>query len=243
MKMLTVEKINSYYGEGHVLDNVSLDVEEGQIVALFGRNGVGKTTTLRSIMGLKPPACAGKILFKDQDISDLPPFKRALMGLGFVPENRAIFPNLTTRQNLEVGKKTGGKTNGEKAAVWDFDKVFNLFPKLKDLQNSMGRNLSGGEQQMLTIGRSLMGNPELLLLDEPTEGLAPLIARDVANMVLQLKEEYGLSILIVEQFSTRVLEYADICYVMDRGKVVFTGTPEEIKKDEKLQHELLGVTG
>jgi branched-chain amino acid transport system ATP-binding protein len=238
--MLSLEKINSWYGEAQVLHNVDLDVQEGEIVALFGRNGVGKTTTLRSIMGLKPPKCEGKIKFNDENILGLPPFKIANKGIGFVPEDRRIFPYLTVKRNLDTGKKTK-KLSSSAKVQWDYKEVFQLFPKLESLQNSFGKNLSGGEQQMLTIARTLMGNPELLILDEPSEGLAPLIARDVINLVLRLKKEYSLSILIVEQFSPRVLEYADRCYVMDMGKVVFCGCSEDLRKDKKLQKELLGV--
>ncbi len=237
--MLSLEKVNSWYGEAQVLRNVDLNVKEGEIVALFGRNGVGKTTTLRSIMGLTPPLGKGKIVFKDENILGLPPYKIANKGIGFVPEDRRIFPYLTVKRNLDTGKKSTHKSNSK--TKWDYQKVFQLFPKLEILQDSLGKNLSGGEQQMLTIARTLMGNPELLLLDEPSEGLAPLIARDVINLVLELKKEYGLSILIIEQFSPRVLEYADRCYVMDMGKIVFCGCSEDLRKDVKLQKELLGV--
>jgi len=238
--MLTLEKVNSWYGEAQVLHNVELNVQEGEIVALFGRNGVGKSTTLRSIMGLIPPLCKGKITFKDENILGLPPYQIANKGIGFVPEDRRIFPYLTLKKNLDTGKKTSKYTSSTKVK-WDYQEVFKVFPKLEALQNSLGKNLSGGEQQMLTIARTLMGNPELLILDEPSEGLAPLIARDVINLVLRLKKEYGLSILIVEQFSPRVLEYADRCYVMDMGEIVFEGISKEFKENIKLQQKLLGV--
>lgn len=237
--MLLLEKINSWYGEAQVLHNLSLEVQAGEIVALFGRNGVGKTTALRSIMGLTPPACKGKIIFNSENILGLPPYRIANKGIGFVPEDRRIFPYLTLKRNLDTGKKRKNQVKTEKK--WDYNKVFELFPKLDLLQNSLGKNLSGGEQQMLTIARTLMGNPELLILDEPSEGLAPLIARDVINLVLRLKEEYGLSILIVEQFSPKVLNYADRCYVMDMGRIVFSGSSGELKGNKKLQEELLGV--
>lgn len=197
--LLSLDKINSWYGEAQALHDVDLGVQEGEIVALFGRNGVGKSTTLRSIMGLKPPLCKGEIIFKNENISGLPPYKIANKGIGFVPEDRRIFPYLTLKKNLDTGKKSNKQSNTK--VKWDYQEVFQLFPKLETLQNSLGKNLSGGEQQMLTIARTLMGNPELLILDEPSEGLAPLIARDVINLVLSLKKEYGLSILIVEQFS------------------------------------------
>jgi len=239
MRMLSLEKINSWYGEAQVLHDVDLNVQEGEIVALFGRNGVGKTTTLRSIMGLNPPLCKGKIIFNNENILGLPPYKIANKGMGFVPEDRRIFPYLTLKKNLDTGKKTKRQINIKER--WDYQEVYQLFPKLESLQNSLGKNLSGGEQQMLTIARTLMGNPELLILDEPSEGLAPLIARDVINLVLRLKKEYGLSILIVEQFSPRVLEYADRCYVMDMGEIVFEGISKEFKENRKLQQKLLGV--
>lgn len=238
--MLSLEKVNSWYGEAQVLNDVVLKVQEKEIVALFGRNGVGKTTTLRSIMGFKPPLCKGRIIFKDEDILGLPPYKIANKGIGFVPEDRRIFPYLTVKKNLDTGKKSNKGTNAR--VQWEYKEVFQLFPKLEILQNSLGKNLSGGEQQMLTIARTLMGNPELLLLDEPSEGLAPLIAREVINLVLKLKEEYGLSILIVEQFSPRVLEYADRCYVMDMGKIVFEGPSKELKGNIQLQRKLCGVS-
>ena len=237
--MLLVEKINGWYGEAKVLHDLSLSIQTGEIVALFGRNGVGKTTTLRSIMGLTPPTCKGKIIFNNENILGLPPYRIANKGIGFVPEDRKIFPYLTSKRNLDTGRKRKNQVKTQKK--WDYNRVYELFPKLEILQNSLGKNLSGGEQQMLTIARTLMGNPELLILDEPSEGLAPLIARDVINLVLRLKEDYGLSILIVEQFSPKVLNYADRCYVMDMGRIVFSGSSSELKGNKKLQEELLGV--
>jgi branched-chain amino acid transport system ATP-binding protein len=238
--MLSLERVNSWYGEAQVLHDVKLNVQEGEIVALFGRNGVGKTTTLRSIMGLAPPLCKGQIMFNNENILGLPPYKIANKGIGYVPEDRRVFPYLTLKKNLDTGKKTLKFSDNVKA-TWNYKEVFKVFPKLETLQNSLGKNLSGGEQQMLTIARTLMGNPELLILDEPSEGLAPLIAQDVINLVLRLKKEYGLSILIVEQFSPKVLEYADRCYVMDMGRIVFEGPSEEFKKNIELQKQLCGV--
>lgn len=237
--MLSLVKINSWYGEAQVLHDVNLDVGEGEIVALFGRNGVGKTTTLRSIMGLAPPLAKGEIVFKNENILSLPSYQIAVKGIGYVPENRGIFPYLTLKKNLDTGKKRATKHNSKHR--WDYQEVYKLFPKLEKLQNSLGKNLSGGEQQMLTIARTLLGNPELILLDEPSEGLAPLIARDVINLVLKLKKDYGLSILIVEQFSPRVLEYADRCYVMDMGRIVFEGISKKLEEDNQLQRKLIGV--
>lgn len=191
-------------------------------------------------MGLTPPLCKGKITFKDENILGLPPYQIAIKGVGFVPEDRRIFPYLTLKKNLDTGKKTLRRSSSAKVK-WDYQEVFKVFPKLETLQNSLGKNLSGGEQQMLTIARTLMGNPELLILDEPSEGLAPIIAQDVINLVLKLKKDYSLSILIVEQFSPKVLEYADRCYVMDMGKIMFEGLSKELKENIDLQQKLCGV--
>lgn len=235
--MLELNKVNGFYGGGHVLFDVNLHVSEGEIAALFGRNGVGKTTTFRSIMGLVPPKCQGDILYKGENILGLLPFHIARKGIGFVPEDRRIFPNLTVRQNLIVGQKRVEKSKQK----WGLQEIYDAFPQLKILESQLGAQLSGGEQQMLTIARTLMGNPDLILLDEPTEGLAPLIANDVIKMIIDLKQEYKMSILLVEQFSPRLLDYLDTCYVMERGRIVFQGSPKKIKEDEGLQKRLLGV--
>lgn len=235
--MLELKNVNSYYAGGHILFDVNVCVAEGQIVGLFGRNGVGKTTTFRSIIGLTPPVCRGEIIYNEENILGLPAFLIARKGIGYVPEDRRIFPNLTVRKNLEVGCKNIRK--GKKK--WDLDQVYNIFPTLKILEYRLGAQLSGGEQQMLTIGRTLMGDPDLILLDEPTEGLAPIIARNVMDMVINIKQKHGISVLVVEQFSAMVLGHLDTCYIMERGRIVFQGNPEEIRGDMKLQGKLLGV--
>jgi len=235
--MLELKNVNSFYGEAHILFDVTLQVREGEAAALFGRNGVGKTTTFRSIMGLNPPRCRGEILYRKQNILGLPPYRIACRGIGFVPEDRQIFPNLTVRRNLIVG----WKKMADARKKWDLEQVFETFPKLKVLENKLGSQLSGGEQQMLTIGRTLMGDPDLILLDEPTEGLAPLIAQDVFNMIVKIKRAHNMSIFLVEQFSPNLLDLIDHCYVMERGKIVFEGDPQTIKNNAELQRKLLGV--
>jgi branched-chain amino acid transport system ATP-binding protein len=235
--MLELKNVNSYYGEAHILFDVNLRIGEGEIAALFGRNGVGKSTTFRSIMGLVPPRCEGEILFHGENIVGLPPYRIARRGLGFVPEDRQIFPNLTVRRNLIVGRK---QARG-KPKKWDIEQVYEIFPKLKVLESHLGVQLSGGEQQMLTIARTLMGDPEIVLLDEPTEGLAPLIAQDVFNMIIKVKQAHNMSILLVEQFSPHILDFLDHCYVMERGRMVYEGDPLAFKADKELQKKLLGV--
>ncbi|MGA2958017.1 MAG: ABC transporter ATP-binding protein [Thermodesulfobacteriota bacterium] len=235
--MLELKKVNSFYGDAHILFDVNLRIGEGEVASLFGRNGVGKTTTFRSIMGLNPPKCQGQILYREENILAQPPFRIARKGIGFVPEDRQIFPNLTVRRNLIVGQKKFE----DRPKKWDFDQVYEIFPKLKVLEGKLGSQLSGGEQQMLTIGRTLMGDPDILLLDEPTEGLAPLIAQDVFNMILKIKKAHNMSIFLVEQFSPQLLDFIDHCYVMERGRIVFEGSPQTIKNDTDLQKKLLGV--
>jgi len=236
--MLELKKVNSYYGEAHILFDVDLRIDQGEIAALFGRNGVGKTTTFRSIMGLNPPKCGGEILFKNESILGLPPYRIARKGIGFVPEDRQVFPNLTVRRNLIVGRKK----MPEREKKWDVEQVYEAFPKLKILDGHLGSHLSGGEQQMLTIGRTLMGDPDIILLDEPTEGLAPLIAQDVLKMILKVKKAHNMSIFLVEQFSPHLLDIIDHCYVMERGRIVYEGSPQTIKSDVELQKRLLGVS-
>lgn len=235
--MLELRNVNSYYGDAQILFDVSLRIDKGEVAALFGRNGVGKTTTFRTIMGLTPPRYEGDILYNDENLRGLPAFRIARKGIGFVPEDRQIFPNLTVRRNLIVGRKT----LKDQEKKWDLDQVYEIFPKLKLLENKLGSQLSGGEQQMLTIGRTLMGDPEIILLDEPTEGLAPLIAQDVFNMILKIRSAHNTSIFLVEQFSPHLLDFIDRCYVMERGRVVYDGGPQTIKCDLDLQKKLLGL--
>jgi branched-chain amino acid transport system ATP-binding protein len=231
--VLRVEDVHTAYGLSRVLFGVSLDVAGGECVSLLGRNGVGKTTTMRSIMGLTPPS-AGRVLWKGREITRWAPHRVARAGLGFVPEDRRIFADLTVWENLDVARRSaeGGR--------WTFDRVYDLFPKLQELRDRQGGFLSGGEQQMLTIARTLMGNPELLLLDEPSEGLAPLVVEHLRGQVARLKAE-GLTILLAEQNVEFSLALADRVYVLEKGAVRFSGPATELRANEQLRHELLAI--
>src|SRR5512136_534299 len=232
--MLTVEKINTFYGEAHTLFDVSLEIQEGEVVALLGRNRAGKTTTIRSIMGLTPPR-TGKVLFKGENITGLPPYTIANKGVGFVPDNRRIFPNLTVKRNLEIARKSNGGKEG-----WTIERVYEHFPKLKEIESRLGEVLSGGEQQMLTIARTLMGNPDLVLLDEPTEGLAPIMVMEVMKIIRELKDK-GETILVVEQNSTLALSVSQRAYILENGHVVHAGAAEEIGQNVEIKQRYLGV--
>ncbi len=229
--MLEVIKINTFYGTNHILFDVSMRVEKGEVVCHLGRNGAGKTTTIRSIMGLTPPR-SGIIKFKGEDITNLRPFKIARKGIGYVPSGRRIFPNLTVKENLEIAYKRGGL--GDK---WNLDRVFELFPKLKELSGRKGGTLSGGEQQMLAIGRALMGNPEFLLLDEPAEGLSPIIVGYLEDQILKLKEE-GITMLICEQNINFALRVSDRGYILEKGAIKFEGDIGVISSDEEIKSYL-----
>jgi branched-chain amino acid transport system ATP-binding protein len=233
--MLDVDRINSYYDEAHVLHDVYLRVMEGETVALLGRNGAGKTTTLRGILGLTPPR-TGKISFKGQDITGLATFEIANLGIGWVPDNRRIFPTLTVRQNLEIAKKKGNHRGGE----WNLERVHSHFPKLAVLAKQKGENLSGGEQQMLSIARTLMGNPDLILLDEPSEGLAPIIVKEVMKVIQELAAT-NMTTVLVEQNAALALRVCSRVYVLDNGQTAHEGTPEELMADEELKRNLLGI--
>ena len=235
MSLLEVHDIHAAYGSSRVLCGISLDVAAGECVCLLGRNGVGKTTTMRAIMGLTPPS-AGRILWKDTDIAGWPPYRVARAGIGFVPEDRRIFAELTVRENLDVSAQAAGRPGR-----WTVDAVFALFPKLKELSRRQGGFLSGGEQQMLTIGRTLMGNPELLLLDEPSEGLAPLVVESMLEQVGRLKRE-GLTILLAEQGVDFSLALADRVYVLEKGAVRFSGRAAELRDNPRLRDELLALS-
>jgi branched-chain amino acid transport system ATP-binding protein len=235
LPILDVDRINSFYGEAHVLHDVHLKVLEGESVAILGRNGAGKTTTLRSILGLTP-ARTGKITFRGRDITNLPTNVIAELGVGWVPDNRRIFPTLSVQQNLEIAIKKGGGKNQE----WDLDRVLRHFPMLKELLKQKGETLSGGEQQILSIARTLMGNPDLILLDEPSEGLAPIIVRDVMNIIEELAST-NITTVLVEQNSILALRICSRIYVMDDGKTVHEGTAEELTANEELKKQLLGI--
>lgn len=230
--MLDVRGIHTYYGLSHILFGLSLQVSKGEVVCLLGRNGVGKTTTLRSIIGLTPPK-TGQIYFQGQDITKTATNRMVKLGISFVPDNRRIFADLSVRENLEIAA-------GIKTGAWDLDKVHGLFPVLKRVENRRGGNLSGGEQQMLSIARALLGNPELLILDEPTEGLAPLIVRELEEQILELCST-GISILLAEQNLKSALKLANRCYVLERGQVRFEGTVEELAENEDVRSKYLLV--
>jgi branched-chain amino acid transport system ATP-binding protein len=232
MKALTAEGLHTFYGKSHILHGVSLSVEEGQITALLGRNGAGKTTTLRSLMGLTP-ARDGHIEIFGQDTTRWPPYRIAQLGIGYVPEGRRIFPNLTVLENLRVPIVRPGP--------WNEQRVFQLFPRLHERRQNRGRQLSGGEQEMLAIGRALILNPRLLILDEPSQGLAPLIVREVFDIVAKMRAE-GISVLLVEQNALMSLEIADHAYVLDDGAVVHSGPAAELRADEARVQELAGAS-
>ena len=234
--LLAVKDLNTYYGKSHILQGVSLAVDSGEIVCLLGRNGVGKTTTLKSIIGLVPPQ-AGEVLFKGQNITQLPPYTIAKLGVGFVPEDRRIFPTLTVRENLLMGIKPGQKGSGD---GWTIEKVYDYFPALKAREKQKGGHLSGGEQQMLTIARTLMGTPQVLLVDEPTEGLAPKIVETVEQVIQDIHQQ-SISVLLVEQNMRVALRLAGRIYVISKGKIVFQGTGQELKEAQEVRQKYLEV--
>ncbi len=231
--MLQVSDLHAYYGKSHILQGVDLDVQEGEIVSLLGRNGVGRSTTIKTIMGQVPPQ--GSVRFKGREIAGLKPHEIAHLGLGYVPEERAIFPALTVRHNLVLGMK-GGREGGR----WSMQDMFTLFPRLEERVDTPGGDLSGGEQQMLTICRTLMGDPDLIMIDEPTEGLSPQMVERVGEMLGQIAAR-GVSILLVEQKLTIALRVATRLYVMGHGRIVFEGTPEELKGRPDVRKEWLEV--
>jgi branched-chain amino acid transport system ATP-binding protein len=231
--MLKLDDVHAFYGKSHVLHGVNLEVRPGEIVALLGRNGSGRSTTVKAIMGLVEGT--GSVHWRDQQILGRKAFEIAWMGLGYVPENRDIFPTLTVHQNLLLGEKRGAK-----ASRWAADDMYKLFPRLKERQHTEAGVLSGGEQQMLTLCRTLMGDPELIMIDEPTEGLAPKIVELVAEFLRELKRR-GTSVLLVEQKLTIALEVSDRCLVMGHGQIVFEGTPAELKANAYIRKEWLEV--
>ncbi len=235
--LLVVEEIHTFYGLSHVLFGVSLGVREGETVSLLGRNGVGKTTTFRSIMGLTPPR-SGSIKLQGKEIKEKQPFEIARMGVGLVPEDRIIFPDLTVHENLEIAIQKSRK--GRPGGGWTIEKVHRLFPILQYRDRQWGGTLSGGEQQMLTIARTLMGNPSLLLLDEPSEGLAPLVTKAIGEQILTLKKE-GLTILLSEQNSSFALKVSDRAYILEKGQVSWQGQISELKDKPEIMKTYLGV--
>ena len=234
--ILEASGINTYYGTSHILFDVALHMKQGELVCLLGRNGSGKTTTLRSLMGLTPPK-TGKVLFHGEDLRGRPSDEVARKGIGYVPDNRLIFPDLTVRENLEIARKNSEHYTGE---PWTVDKVYDSFPPLLKLDKHLGGHLSGGEQQMLTIGRTLMGNPELILLDEPVEGLAPLIVKDFSEKLIKLKE-MGVTILFSEQNIRFSLAIAERAYVINKGRIEYEGTIEDLSRNEEIKQKYLMI--
>jgi len=233
MGILEIKDVHTYYGDSHVLQGVSLNIEKGDVVALLGRNGAGKTTLVHTIIGFNPPR-SGKIVFDGVDITSLKTHLIARLGIGLIPQGRRVFRSLTVSENLDIAARPGHALN------FSMDEVFSLFPNLRARFRSRGRNLSGGEQQMLACGRALVGNPTLLMLDEPSEGLAPLLVREVEGVIRKIKAE-GLSILLVEQNFSFALRLADYVYVMNRGVVVHESSPEELQQNSEVKSKYLGV--
>jgi len=233
LAMLQVEDLHTYYGESYVLQGVSLTVTQGQAVAVLGRNGMGKTTLIRSVIGFTPPR-RGRVAFKGADVTHLPPYEIAKRGIGLVPQGRRIFPSLTVLENLTLAARMKNDVG------WGLERIMLQFPRLRERTGHKGNKLSGGEQQMLAIARALMTNPDFLLMDEPSEGLAPLLVVELGDVMLELKQR-GLSILLVEQNLPLALKLADHVYVLSKGRVVFEGTPQELAAAEEIKHRYLGV--
>ena len=237
--LLAVEELHAHYGKSHILHGVSLQIDAGEIVCLLGRNGVGKSTTLKSIMGLVRPS-RGRVLFKERAIEGLPPYRVARLGLGYVPEERRIFPTITVRENLLMGIKGTRAGDGARENGWTLERVYEFFPRLKERERQRAGTLSGGEQQMLTMGRTLMGNPDLLLVDEPTEGLAPMIVEQVER-ILQAIHAGGTPVLLVEQSMETALALAERVYVMSKGQIVFQGSVRELQESDTVRKQYLEV--
>jgi branched-chain amino acid transport system ATP-binding protein len=233
--ILQVDRIDTFYGQSHVLQGVSLSIHEGEVVSLLGRNGVGKTTTLRSIMGLTAPR-SGKILLHNVDIVGKPPFQIAQMGIGYMPDDRRIFPDLTLFENLELARRLSKKAK----VSWTLEKIYHLFPVFMDLKERKGTQLSGGEQKMLAVGRALMKNPDLLLLDEPSEGLAPLIVQNLTEVISQIRIE-GVTILLADQNLKFCRKTSDRGYILEKGMVQHQGLMEEIWQNEEIVKKYLVV--
>ena len=236
--ILKATEIHSFYGKSHILQGVSIHLEQGSLVCLLGRNGVGKTTTLKSIMGMVQPA-EGSILFKEKELVGRQPYEIARLGIGIVPEDRRIFPSLTVHENLMMGIVKRPDNLAEEGR-WSVEKVYDLFPRLKERMKQKGRHLSGGEQQMLTMGRTLMGNPELILIDEPTEGLAPKIVALVTGVLAAIHRS-GTTLLIVEQNYKTAIKFAERFYIMSKGRVVFEGGGETLIQAEEVRKRYLEV--
>jgi branched-chain amino acid transport system ATP-binding protein len=233
--MLKVAGLNAFYGRAHILFDVSLEVGRGEVVALMGRNGAGKSTTMKAVMGLLPQR-SGEIRFRGADIATLAPYQIARMGMGFVPEDRRVFADLTVMENLDAGRQPPRAG----APQWTPEKLFRLFPNLGEMPKRLGGQMSGGEQQMLTVSRTLMGNPHLVLLDEPSEGVAPVIVEQMAEMIVELKRE-GMSILLSEQNLHFAELVSDRAYVLEKGQIRFSGTIDELARDDAVRRAYLSV--
>jgi branched-chain amino acid transport system ATP-binding protein len=236
--LLDVTDLNTYYGESHALQEISLNIDEGEIVALLGRNGMGKSTTLKSIMGMLKPR-SGKVVFDGQELTGQRPHKVARAGIGYVPEDRRIFPNLTVLDNLLIGVK-GGKINTSDPNAWTVERIYKHFPFMKGKAQQKGGLLSGGEQQMLTIGRTLMGNPKLLMVDEPTEGLSPIMVKEVKDVLAEIGNA-GISILLVEHNFRLATSLAKRVFVMGKAHIGFSGTTEELEANPQIIEKYLEV--
>jgi branched-chain amino acid transport system ATP-binding protein len=234
--LLQVENIDSYYDNSHVLHGVSLEVDKGEMIAILGRNGVGKSTTLKSIIGLVHPR-SGAIRFKGEVISGRKANVIAYKGIGYVPEERRIFPHLTVRENLVMGQKTGKNGRG---ATWTIERVYGKFPQLKERDATPGGNISGGEQQMLTVARTLLGNPELILIDEPSEGLSPIMAQTIFDMISEVHRE-GVAVVLVDRNLQYTCSMAQRVYIMSKGAIGFSGSGKEVLEDKELQTRFLAV--
>ena len=233
MAILEVQDIHTYYGDAYVLQGLSLKLEQGQILGLLGRNGVGKTTLVNSICGFVPPR-RGKIIFKGDDITTIPSFETVRGGMGLVPQGRRVFPTLSVEENLLVAERHAERHG------WNLERVYNMFPRLRERRVQRAKTLSGGEQQMLAIGRGLMSNPDCLIMDEPSEGLAPIIIQGVWEAIAKLKQE-GMSILLVEQNASLALKLVDYVHVMSKGQVVYSARPEALQANEQIKHSYLGI--
>ena len=230
--LLEIKDIHTYYGESYIIQGISLEIKKGHVITLLGRNGAGKSTTLKSVMGLVPPK-RGSIKYNGREITGLQAFEIVRLGIGYVPEDRRIFGTLTVLENLQIAIK-------RKEGYWDLNKIFELFPNLYSRKNNWGNQLSGGEQQMLAIARCLLGNPHVILLDEPSEGLAPVIVKSISETIRDLREE-NMTVLLVEQNVLMTLELADYHYIIDSGKMLYEGSNDDLKGNEEIQKKYLSI--
>jgi len=230
--VLRVDDVHTYYGDSYILQGISLEVGKGEVIGIIGRNGMGKTTLIRSVIGFTPPRL-GRVIFQDEELTHKWPYEIARLGISLVPQGRQVFPSLNVTENLTVGFKV-------KSGGWTLEDIYELFPPLKERARHLGNRLSGGEQQMLTIGRSLMTNPSVVLMDEPTEGLSPLFVQGVGRVIRKLQQS-GISILLVEQNLNVALKYTDFIHIMELGKIVHSSLPEDLAHDNETRYKYLGV--